>query len=119
MSILSANFCVLVLSVAIATAAVFMVNNVDNRRVDNFSAGPGCMPVEVLKEAQKQFISHDHLGMNIMVRLAWLALRTWLLPPCHPLKCCSTTPAGDESPRPRGTRTVDDCGSRTKRARAP
>lgn len=66
MSILSANFCVLVLSVAIATAAVFMVNNVDNRRVDNFSAGPGCMPVEVLKEAQKQFISHDHLGMNIM-----------------------------------------------------
>ena len=36
-------------------------------RVDNFSAGPACLPLGVLQKAQDEFLSFDHKhGMNIM-----------------------------------------------------
>ena len=35
-------------------------------RVYNFSAGPACLPQEVLEKAQKEFISYDGTGMNVM-----------------------------------------------------
>ena len=35
-------------------------------RVYNFSAGPACLPIEVLKQAQKDFISYGASGMNVM-----------------------------------------------------
>ncbi|MDL2236865.1 aminotransferase class V-fold PLP-dependent enzyme, partial [Christensenellaceae bacterium OttesenSCG-928-K19] len=35
-------------------------------RVYNFSAGPAVLPLEVLEQAQKDFISHDGSGMNVM-----------------------------------------------------
>lgn len=35
-------------------------------RVYNFSAGPACLPIEVLEQAQKDFISYGASGMNVM-----------------------------------------------------
>lgn len=35
-------------------------------RVYNFSAGPACLPIEVLEQAQKDFISYQGSGMNVM-----------------------------------------------------
>ncbi|KKI51014.1 MAG: 3-phosphoserine/phosphohydroxythreonine transaminase [Christensenella hongkongensis] len=35
-------------------------------RVYNFSAGPACLPIEVLKQAQDDFISYGNSGMNVM-----------------------------------------------------
>ncbi len=35
-------------------------------RVYNFSAGPACLPIEVLEQAQKDFISYGTSGMNVM-----------------------------------------------------
>lgn len=35
-------------------------------RVYNFSAGPACLPLEVLEQAKKDFISYDGSGMNVM-----------------------------------------------------
>lgn len=35
-------------------------------RVYNFSAGPACLPQEVLEQAQKDFISYGASGMNVM-----------------------------------------------------
>ena len=35
-------------------------------RVYNFSAGPACLPMDVLKQAQKDFISYGGSGMNVM-----------------------------------------------------
>ncbi len=35
-------------------------------RVYNFSAGPACLPIEVLKQAQTEFISYGSSGMNVM-----------------------------------------------------
>ncbi len=35
-------------------------------RVYNFSAGPAVLPLDVLKEAQADFISHGESGMNVM-----------------------------------------------------
>jgi len=37
-----------------------------DNRVYNFSAGPACLPLEVLKEAQEEFISYQGSGMNVM-----------------------------------------------------
>ncbi len=37
-----------------------------DNRVYNFSAGPACLPLEVLKEAQAEFISYQGSGMNVM-----------------------------------------------------
>ena len=37
-----------------------------DNRVYNFSAGPACLPLEVLKEAQTEFISYQGSGMNVM-----------------------------------------------------
>ncbi len=36
------------------------------KRAYNFSAGPACLPLEVLKEAQSEFISYAGSGMNVM-----------------------------------------------------
>ncbi|MEF9988019.1 MAG: 3-phosphoserine/phosphohydroxythreonine transaminase [Christensenella sp.] len=36
------------------------------QRVYNFSAGPACLPIEVLEQAQKEFISYGTSGMNVM-----------------------------------------------------
>ncbi|MEX1306927.1 MAG: 3-phosphoserine/phosphohydroxythreonine transaminase [Eubacteriales bacterium] len=36
------------------------------KRVYNFSAGPACLPLEVLKAAQSEFISYADSGMNVM-----------------------------------------------------
>ena len=36
------------------------------KRAYNFSAGPACLPLEVLKEAQAEFISYADSGMNVM-----------------------------------------------------
>jgi len=36
------------------------------KRVLNFSAGPACLPLEVLKEAQQEYISYGGSGMNVM-----------------------------------------------------
>jgi len=36
------------------------------QRVYNFSAGPACLPLEVLEQAQKDFISYKGSGMNVM-----------------------------------------------------
>ncbi|KAG9389587.1 Phosphoserine aminotransferase [Carpediemonas membranifera] len=35
-------------------------------RVFNFSAGPAVLPLEILEEAQSQFLNHDNTGANIM-----------------------------------------------------
>lgn len=35
-------------------------------RVYNFSAGPACLPLDVLEQAQKEFISYGGSGMNVM-----------------------------------------------------
>jgi len=35
-------------------------------RVYNFSAGPAVLPLEVLEQAQKEFISYEGSGMNVM-----------------------------------------------------
>ncbi len=36
------------------------------QRVYNFSAGPACLPLEVLEEAQNHFITYHDSGMNVM-----------------------------------------------------
>lgn len=36
------------------------------KRVFNFSAGPGILPLDVLKEAQEDFLSYKGSGMNVM-----------------------------------------------------
>ena len=36
------------------------------KRVFNFSAGPGTLPVEVLEEAQRDLLSHGDAGMSVM-----------------------------------------------------
>lgn len=35
-------------------------------RVYNFSAGPACLPLDVLTQAQSEFISYEGTGMNVM-----------------------------------------------------
>lgn len=35
-------------------------------RVFNFSAGPGCLPVEVLEEAQQEMLNHKGAGMSVL-----------------------------------------------------
>mmetsp|Transcript_21921 Transcript_21921/g.50006 ORF Transcript_21921/g.50006 Transcript_21921/m.50006 type:complete len:367 (+) Transcript_21921:60-1160(+) len=37
-----------------------------DERVFNFSAGPTCLPIEVLQEAQQDFLSYKGTGMNVM-----------------------------------------------------
>ncbi len=36
------------------------------KRVFNFSAGPACLPIEVLKKAQSEFLSYGESGMSVM-----------------------------------------------------
>ena len=35
-------------------------------RVYNFSAGPACLPLEVLEKAQKEFVNYDGNGMSVL-----------------------------------------------------
>ncbi|MBS5645612.1 MAG: aminotransferase class V-fold PLP-dependent enzyme, partial [Clostridiales bacterium] len=35
-------------------------------RVYNFSAGPACLPVEVLQKAQEQMLDYQGTGMSVM-----------------------------------------------------
>ena len=36
------------------------------RRIFNFSAGPACLPVDVLERAQKEMLNWNGSGMSVM-----------------------------------------------------
>ena len=35
-------------------------------RVFNFSAGPACLPLEVLEDVQKELVNYNSSGMSVM-----------------------------------------------------
>ncbi|KAM9983706.1 hypothetical protein ACTFIY_000420 [Dictyostelium cf. discoideum] len=43
-----------------------MTENINEFRVNNFGAGPGCIPTEVLLEAQKELLNFQGCGKSIM-----------------------------------------------------
>ena len=48
------------------------------KRVYNFSAGPACLPEEVLKEAAEEMLDYNGSGMSVMEmshRSSWTKLQ--------------------------------------------
>ena len=63
-----------VISTLVACATVLLLaylrnsspcEEVDMFRIDNFSAGPGTLPIEVLKRAHGEFFNYENRGMSV------------------------------------------------------
>ena len=57
-------------------------------RVYNFNAGPSAMPLEVLQEAQAEFLNYKNTGMSIIE----MSHRSRNTPPCtrKPKRFCAS-----------------------------
>lgn len=49
-----------------STVGIRRLSSETPHRVHNFSAGPSCLPIDILKEAQAEMISYQGSGMSFM-----------------------------------------------------